>query len=49
MVGIFDPKGRLIPETVCIRRKGARQGFAAWSGKKWNQLWKQGYRVHKII
>lgn len=48
-VGIFNPKGTLIPETVCSRRKGARQVIAAWYGCKWHELWDKGYRVRRVL
>jgi hypothetical protein len=48
MVGIYDPKNRLVPRTVCASRKQARRAFARVNNAKWNELWMLGFRVRAV-
>jgi hypothetical protein len=48
-VCIVDPKGRVVPTFTGASRRDLRQAFAAVNDRKWNDMWRLGYRCRNII
>lgn len=51
LISIFDPKGKPVAAFSMFDRKRARDrlraAFAEIMGRKWNELWRDGYRCRR--